>query len=129
MVFDEALALMPHAGPRRYRFEKNALVIDFSDRKLLFGLWDRLHGFWSVDANGRQVEEKVALLLYVGFDRSLWSAIGAALHRKNLALHQVEEVKGHYVLRSGSIFLEFDSAQLKEDGGYVALSDAVRVTL
>ena len=127
MVFDEALALMPHAGPRRYRFEKNALVIDFSDRKLLFGLWDRLHGFWSVDANGRQVEEKVALLLYEGFDRSLWSAIGAALHRKNLALHQVEEVKGHYVLRSGSIYFEIDGAYLKANRNFVRLGDAIKV--
>ena len=46
-----------------------------------------------------------------------------------MALHQVEEVKGHYVFRSGGIYLEFDSALLKEDGVYVPLSDAIKVTL
>ena len=77
----------------------------------------------------RAYSDRVALLFREGFDRSLWFAVGNALRKKKLALSQVDEVKGHYVLRSGSIFLEFDSAQLKEDGGYVALSDAVRVAL
>ncbi len=59
MVFDKALDPMPHMRPRRYRFTKNALVIDFPGRKLLFGLWDRLHGFWRVDGEGKRVEESV----------------------------------------------------------------------
>ena len=73
--------------------------------------------------------DRVALLFNVGFDRALWFAVGNALRQKKLALHQVEEVKGHYVLRSGGIYLEFDSALLKEDGVYVPLSDAIKVTL
>ena len=77
----------------------------------------------------RAYSDRVALLFREKFDQSLWFAVGNALRKKKLALWQVDEVKGHYVLRSGSIFLEFDSAQLKEDGGYVALSDAVRVAL
>jgi len=72
MAFDEVLDFMPPPGPRRYHFDKNALVIDFSDRKLLFGLWDRLHGFWSVDANGRQVEEKVPYWRPLN-DQGVWS--------------------------------------------------------
>ena len=73
--------------------------------------------------------DRIALLFRVRFDRTLWFAVGNALHKKKLALRQVEEVKGHYILRSGSIYLEFDSALLKEDGGYVLLSDVVRVAL
>lgn len=74
-------------------------------------------------------EDRVALLFKDGFDRTLWAAVGDALRRRKLTLGQVEEVKGHYVLRSGVIHLEFDNAELKEDGGYVPLSEAIRVKL
>ena len=74
-------------------------------------------------------EDRVALLFKDGFDRMLWAAVGDALHRRKLTLGQVEEVKGHYVLRSGAIHLEFDNAKLKEGGGYVFLSEAIRVKL
>ena len=72
MYFDPDRDTKLPLGPRRYRFDKNALVIDFSDRKLLFGLWDRLHGFWSVDANGRRVEEKVPYWRPLN-DQGVWS--------------------------------------------------------
>jgi hypothetical protein len=74
-------------------------------------------------------EDRVALLFKDGFDRTLWAAVGDALRRRKLTLGQVEEVKGHYVLRSGVIHLEFDNAQLKDGGGYVPLSEAIRVKL
>jgi hypothetical protein len=74
-------------------------------------------------------EDRVALLFKDAFDQSLWAAVGDALRRRKLTLGQVEEVRGHYVLRSGIIHLEFDNAQLKEDGGYVPLSETIRVKL
>jgi hypothetical protein len=72
MAFDKALDPMPHLRPRRYRFAKNALVIDYSDRKLLFGLWDRLHGFWRIDGDGRRVEESVPHWQPLN-DQGVWS--------------------------------------------------------
>jgi hypothetical protein len=74
-------------------------------------------------------EDRVALLFKDGFDQRLWAAVDDALRRRKLTLGQVEEVKGHYVLRSGVIHLEFDNAQLKGGGGYVSLSEAIRVKL
>jgi hypothetical protein len=74
-------------------------------------------------------EDRVALLFRDGFDQELWAAVGDALRRRQLTLSQVEEVRGHYVFRSGIIHLEFDNAQLKNDGGYVLLSEAIKVKL
>jgi hypothetical protein len=46
MHFDPAHGLDLPLGPRRYRFTRDALVVDYDGRQLLFGLWNRLHGFW-----------------------------------------------------------------------------------
>jgi hypothetical protein len=73
--------------------------------------------------------DRVALLLRVGFDRALWFAVSNALRQKSLALRHVEEVSGHYVLRSGIIYLKFDGALLKAGQGYVPLKDMIRVKL
>jgi hypothetical protein len=73
--------------------------------------------------------DRVALLFKVSFDRALWLAVGKALRHEKLALRHVEEVRGHYVLRSGRVYLEFDSATLKQDQGSVLLNDAIKVRM
>jgi hypothetical protein len=57
MEFDPSLGPKSLVGPQRYRFTRDALVVDFEGRQLLFGLWNRLHGFWRVDRTSGQVEE------------------------------------------------------------------------
>ena len=57
MEFDPSLGPKSLVGPQRYRFTRDALVVDFEGRQLLIGLWNRLHGFWRVDRTSGQVEE------------------------------------------------------------------------
>ncbi len=73
--------------------------------------------------------DRVALLFNKRFDQNLWLAVGNALRQEKLALRLVEEVRGHYVLRSGRVYLEFDSAILKQDQGTVLLNDAIKVKM
>jgi len=73
--------------------------------------------------------DRVALLFTMSFDRTLWIAVDKALRRKKLTLPQVAEVNGHYIRGVEGIFLKFDTARLRHNGGYVRLNDAIRVTL
>jgi hypothetical protein len=57
MHFDPARGPKLPLGPQRYRFTKDALVVDYDGRQLLFGLWNRLHGFWRVEGACGQAEE------------------------------------------------------------------------
>jgi len=56
MDFDSSSGRNAPMGPQRYRFNGNALVVDYADRQLLFGLWDRLHGFWRLHGTGGSEE-------------------------------------------------------------------------
>jgi hypothetical protein len=56
MDFDSSPGRNAPMGPQRYRFNGNALVVDYADRQLLFGLWDRLHGFWRLNRTGGSEE-------------------------------------------------------------------------
>jgi hypothetical protein len=61
-----------HLGPQRYRFSKDALIVDYNGRQLLFGLWNRLHGLWCVDQAGGHVEESVPRWRPLN-DQGVWS--------------------------------------------------------
>jgi hypothetical protein len=60
-------------GPQGYRFTKDALVVDYHNRQLLFGLWNRLHGFWRVDRSCGQVEETLPHLWRPLNEQGIWS--------------------------------------------------------
>ena len=73
MDFDPDCDTKLPLGPRRYRFTRDALVVDYDDRKLLFGLWNRLHGFWRVDGTCGEVEETLPRRWRPLNEQGVWS--------------------------------------------------------
>jgi hypothetical protein len=67
--FDPAQGPKSPLGQQRYRFTRDALVVDYDGRQLLFGLWNRLHGLWRRYEGGNAEEvvpHRAAPFLSVG---------------------------------------------------------------
>ncbi|MBT4700622.1 MAG: hypothetical protein HOB79_06055 [Rhodospirillaceae bacterium] len=73
MHFDPAHGTKSLVAPKRYHFTKDALVVDYDGWQLLFGLWNRVHGFWRVDEAHGLTEEALPYCWRPLNEQGVWS--------------------------------------------------------
>ncbi len=73
--------------------------------------------------------ESLVLVFTEPFDSLLWNAIGDAVHRHGIALKDVGHVKGTYVEAPNGVFLDLESAFVREGGAEFRLDRRMRVSL
>jgi hypothetical protein len=73
MHFDPAHGPKSPVVPKQYRFTRDALVVDFDGWQLLFGLWNRMHGFWRVDEAHGLTEEVLPYRWRPLNEQGVWS--------------------------------------------------------
>jgi len=74
-------------------------------------------------------DDSVILLLTKPFDNLLWDTITEELAKRRLGLYQVSEIIGDYTEGKNGVFVQLESAVVKQSGKRVRLNRKLRVTL